>query len=88
MTDLSTTANAATEPAPTTGTYTVPDLAKRLPASERHVWRLVDQGLVPGRIPGIGRLVRFSRTAVDAWLAGDLQFRPATRVGHRSQSNS
>jgi excisionase family DNA binding protein len=67
-----------TPPAPSVepGTYTVPQIAKLAQASERHVWRLVDQGLVPGRIRGLGRLVRFSRSAVDAWLAG----RPAGRA--------
>jgi excisionase family DNA binding protein len=64
-------------PAPSVepGTYTVAQIAKLAQASQRHVWRLVDQGLVPGRIRGLGRLVRFSRAAVDAWLAG----RPARR---------
>jgi excisionase family DNA binding protein len=51
-------------------TYTVPDIAALAQASDRHIWRLVDAGKVPGRIKGLGRLVRFSKAAVDAWLAG------------------
>jgi excisionase family DNA binding protein len=50
--------------------YTVPDIARLTQSSERHIWRLVDRDLIPGRIRGLGRLVRFSRSAVDAWLAG------------------
>jgi excisionase family DNA binding protein len=51
-------------------TYTVHDLARLTQSSSRHIWRLVDRGLVPGRIKGLGRLVRFSKASVDAWLAG------------------
>jgi excisionase family DNA binding protein len=51
-------------------TYTVPEIASLAQASERHIWRLIDLGLVPGRVKGMGRLVRFSRAAVDAWLSG------------------
>jgi excisionase family DNA binding protein len=51
-------------------TYTVQDIARLTQSSERHIWRLADQGKIPGRIRGLGRLVRFSRAAVDAWLAG------------------
>jgi excisionase family DNA binding protein len=50
--------------------YTVAQIAALAQASERHIWRLVDQGKVPGRIKGLGRLVRFSKSAVDAWLSG------------------
>jgi excisionase family DNA binding protein len=50
-------------------TYTVQQLAALLQCSERHVWRLSDQNKVPGKLR-IGRLVRFSRHQVDAWLAG------------------
>jgi excisionase family DNA binding protein len=68
MTDSSTT--TAPEPAAAPATYTVPDIARLAQASERHIWRLADQNLIPGRIKGLGRLVRFSRAAIDAWLAG------------------
>jgi excisionase family DNA binding protein len=60
----------AAEAAAAPAAYTVPDIARLTQTSERHVWRLADRGLVPGRIRGLGRLVRFSRAAVDAWLAG------------------
>jgi excisionase family DNA binding protein len=56
----------ATAPA----TYTVPDLARLTKSSERHIHRLNDLGKIPGKIAGLGRLVRFSKAAVDAWLAG------------------
>jgi excisionase family DNA binding protein len=61
---------AAPEPSTGPATYTVPDIAQLAKASERHIWRLADAGKIPGRIRGLGRLVRFSRAAVDAWLAG------------------
>jgi excisionase family DNA binding protein len=60
-----------TAPDTTTGTYTVRDIARLTQTSERHVHRLNDLGRIPGRIKGLGRLVRFSRSAVDAWLAGE-----------------
>jgi excisionase family DNA binding protein len=50
-------------------TYTLRDLAALLQCSERHVWRLSDQNKIPGKIR-LGRLVRFSRPQVDAWLVG------------------
>ena len=50
--------------------YTIPDIARLTQASTRHIHRLNDRGLIPGRIRGLGRLVRFSKSAVDAWLAG------------------
>jgi excisionase family DNA binding protein len=55
---------AALQPA----TYSVADLARLTQSSERHIHRLNDLGKVPGRIKGLGRLVRFSKTAVDEWL--------------------
>ncbi len=61
---------AATGPPTATATYTVADIARLTQSSERHVHRLNDLGKIPGRIKGLGRLVRFSRAAVDAWLAG------------------
>lgn len=50
-------------------TYTVEQLAGLLQCSERHVWRLTDQNKIPGKIR-LGRLVRFARPQVDAWLSG------------------
>jgi excisionase family DNA binding protein len=63
---------AAPEPESSTApaTYTIADLARLTQSSERHIHRLNDLGKIPGRIKGLGRLVRFSRAAVDAWLAG------------------
>jgi excisionase family DNA binding protein len=61
-----TAAELSTGPA----TYTVPDIARLAQASERHIWRLADADKIPGRIRGLGRLVRFNRAAVDSWLAG------------------
>jgi len=69
--------STATAPEPSTApaTYTVADIACLTQSSERHVWRLNDQGKIPGRIKGLGRLVRFSKSAVDAWLAGQTAVR-------------
>ncbi len=60
---------SASTTAPTT--YTVADIARLTQSSTRHIFRLIDMGKVPGRVKGLGRLVRFSRSAVDAWLGGD-----------------
>jgi excisionase family DNA binding protein len=50
--------------------YTVGDLARLAQCSERHIWRLIDLGRIPGVIR-IGRLVRISRKLADAWLGGE-----------------
>jgi excisionase family DNA binding protein len=49
--------------------YTADDLAELLRCSTRSVWRLSYRNLIPGRIR-VGRLLRFSKAAVDAWLVG------------------
>jgi excisionase family DNA binding protein len=62
---------AATLPAPpptAPATYTVADLARLTQCSERHIWRLADLDLIPGKLR-LGRLVRFHKPTVDAWLA-------------------
>jgi excisionase family DNA binding protein len=51
-------------------TYTVPEIAALAQTSERHVWRLASMNKIPGRVKGLGRLVRFSRSEIDGWLAG------------------
>jgi excisionase family DNA binding protein len=60
----------APEPVTGTATYTIADIARLTQSSERHIGRLHAQGKIPGRIPDLGRVVRFSKSAVDAWLAG------------------
>jgi predicted DNA-binding transcriptional regulator AlpA len=50
--------------------YTLADIARLTQSSEQHVWRLASRGLIPGRLEGLGRLLRFSKVAIDAWLAG------------------
>jgi len=50
--------------------YTIADIARLTQSSERHIHRLNDLRRIPGRITGLGRLVRFSKAAVDSWLAG------------------
>jgi predicted DNA-binding transcriptional regulator AlpA len=60
----------AMEPSAAPATYTIANIARLAQCSERHAWRLADLDLIPGRIKGLGRLVRFSKCAVDAWLAG------------------
>ncbi|MFT3882991.1 MAG: excisionase family DNA-binding protein [Gemmatales bacterium] len=52
------------------GTYTIEQLAQLLNCSLRHVRRLDAEGTIPGRMT-FGRLVRFSRRQVDAWLNGE-----------------
>jgi excisionase family DNA binding protein len=64
---------------PDAGTYTVADLAGLLQCSERHVWRLIDLGRVPG-VLRVGRLVRIARAVADAWIVDGA---PAQRRGDR-----
>jgi excisionase family DNA binding protein len=52
----------------TTATYTVGQVAGLLQCSQRHVWRMADLNAIPGKLR-VGRLVRFNRAAVDAWIA-------------------
>lgn len=63
MSDLSTAISL-----PAGGTYNVGDIARMLQASTRHVRRLADSGAMP-RPVHLGRLVRWRRADVDAWLA-------------------
>lgn len=52
------------------GPYSLQHVAQLLNCSLRHARRLDAQGIIPGRMT-FGRLVRFSRRQVDAWLDGD-----------------
>lgn len=54
----------------TSGTYTIEQMAGLLNCSIRHVRRLDAMGEIPGRLT-LGRLVRYSRRQVDAWLSGE-----------------
>jgi excisionase family DNA binding protein len=48
-------------------TYDVRDMASMLKLSERTIGRMVAANAIPGLIR-IGKAVRFSRSAVDAWI--------------------
>lgn len=61
---------STTKEAPTTGTYTIEQLSELLNCSTRHVRRLDAMREIPGRLT-LGRLVRYSRRQVDAWLSGE-----------------
>ena len=62
--------SATAECAAPSGTYTIEQLAQLLNCSPRHARRLDAEGTIPGRMT-FGRLVRFSRRKVDAWLDGE-----------------
>jgi excisionase family DNA binding protein len=51
--------------------YKIEEIAALLQCSVRHVFRQSKQNKIPGKIHCCGRLSRFSRAAVDAWLAGE-----------------
>jgi len=51
-------------------TYTATEVAMLLKCSVRHVRRKTDAGEIPGAVRS-GRLVRYSREAVNRWLAGE-----------------
>ena len=71
-TPLRQAAGADLAPVSTVGlaTYTVPEFAQIMQCSQRHVWRQIDAGHIPGVIR-CGRLVRLSRAVIDRWLAGE-----------------
>jgi excisionase family DNA binding protein len=51
------------------GTYTIKHIAALLNISTRTAWRLADEGIIPGRLKGVGmRCVRWNRRVVDEWL--------------------
>jgi excisionase family DNA binding protein len=52
-------------------TYTVDQVAQLAQCSTRHVHRLKDAGQIPGMMR-FGRLIRFSKQAVDAWLGAGM----------------
>jgi excisionase family DNA binding protein len=66
-------------PGEQSGTYTTDDIAALLKCSPRHVRRLDDRRLIPGRIAA-GRLVRFACKLVDQWI---LDGCPAPNGGRR-----
>lgn len=68
--------SAVSDAGQSTGTYDVDAIAELLGCSSRHVRRLADSGAMPRPIH-IGRLVRWRKTEVDAWLnAGCPNCRP------------
>ncbi|HEX3313582.1 MAG TPA: helix-turn-helix domain-containing protein [Gemmataceae bacterium] len=62
--------DATAAPVDEAAVYTIADLARLTKTSERHIYRLIDAGKVPGCIR-LGRAVRFAKKIVDAWLAGE-----------------
>jgi excisionase family DNA binding protein len=55
-----------------TSTYTINQLAELMQCSDRHIHRLKDAGKIPGMIR-FGRLVRFSKSVIDNWIANGMQ---------------
>jgi excisionase family DNA binding protein len=47
--------------------YNVADMAVLFKLSERTVWRLSDEGSIPGKFR-VGGSVRWSKRVVDAWI--------------------
>jgi excisionase family DNA binding protein len=65
---LSSTATSVVLSSPSDRDYTVPALAESKQCSERHIWRLINTGRIPG-VYRLGRLVRIHRATADAWFA-------------------
>jgi excisionase family DNA binding protein len=57
--------------------YTAREVADLLQVSLRRVWQMRDAGEIPQPFP-VGRLVRWSRTVIDEWIATGCP-RPAKR---------
>ena len=54
---------------PANGTYDVAAIASLLGCSSRHIRRLAQKGKMPQPIRTIGRILRWLRSDVDAWVA-------------------
>ena len=67
------------EIAPPPAAYEAADIASLIKCSVRHIWRLSDGGLLPPPFR-LGRLVRWNKTVIDAWIAAGC---PAQRKGGR-----
>ena len=65
---MSVALDSSTPDLPAPATYDSADLARVLSVSLRHVRRLDARRAIPGRMT-IGRLVRYRRDAVAAWVA-------------------
>jgi excisionase family DNA binding protein len=59
----------AGSPSPDPATYDAADVGRLLACSVRHVRRLHDARLMPPAVR-LGRLVRWRRADIDAWLTG------------------
>lgn len=64
--DNSTNVDTATKP------YRVADLARLLDCSPQHIRRMVRAKAIPGAFR-VGRLIRFVRADVDAWMRARIQ---------------
>ncbi|MGP0066358.1 MAG: helix-turn-helix domain-containing protein [Isosphaeraceae bacterium] len=53
---------------PMPAAYDVADIAAMLKLSERTVWRLSDEGSIPGKFR-VGGSVRWSRETIDRWIS-------------------
>ena len=63
------TLRATGRPAPPPEVMTISDLAEYLQVSKSSLYKLVQQGKVPGQ--KVGKHWRFSRAVIDGWLAND-----------------
>ena len=60
--------NALAVATPETALIDVGAVAKLLSCSARHVYRMADSGSMPRPVK-LGALVRWSRTAIESWIA-------------------
>jgi excisionase family DNA binding protein len=73
-------------PAPPRTAYTPAEVAELLNCSVRHVQRLTRDNVIPGALR-LGRLIRYSRGAVDYWLAcGRLSLADSTAEQRKSDA--
>ncbi len=68
MTSTQPVPNKSFPPAIEAATYDANDLAALLKVSVRKIWRMRDANELPGSLQ-LGRLVRWPKSAVDAWIA-------------------
>ncbi len=54
-------------------TYTGDEVALLAQVSKKQIYRVARRDEIPGRVKGLGRLLRFNKRAVDNWLLGQAQ---------------
>ncbi len=70
MTDVSDQDDAPGDIAGLPLVITAKELAAALQLSPKSVYDMASRGEIPGRVPGLGRRLRFNKAIIVRWLSG------------------